>query len=131
MAGGGERSTGGTFQLNGTLGQSLIGEASGGQYSLSGGFWAGGDNYQAVSSLNPTSGAVGATATITGANFTGVSAVRLANNGSAQFTINSSTQITATVPRGRRESLVRLPYQEFTDDLNSRTRSDAGAGPVR
>jgi exo-beta-1,3-glucanase (GH17 family) len=53
-----------------------------------------------VSSINPTSGQVGTSVTITGTNFTGVSAVRFANNVSAAFTINSASQITATVPVG-------------------------------
>ena len=53
-----------------------------------------------VSGINPTSGAIGSTVTITGANFTSVSAVKFANNVTAQFTINSDTQITATVPAG-------------------------------
>jgi uncharacterized protein (TIGR03437 family) len=53
-----------------------------------------------VSSVNPTSGAVGGSVTITGANFTGVTAVRFANNVSANFTVISDTQIIATVPSG-------------------------------
>ena len=66
-----------------------------------------------ISTLNPTNGAVGATVTITGTNFGcngcvgGVNAVRFAGSGgsgangvAAQFTINSPTQITATVPTG-------------------------------
>jgi hypothetical protein len=53
-----------------------------------------------VSGTNPTSGAVGAQMTITGANFTGVIAVKFAGNATASFTVNSDTQITATVPNG-------------------------------
>jgi hypothetical protein len=53
-----------------------------------------------VSSISPTTGNVGATVTITGTNFTGVTAVRFANNVTAQITANSGTQITATVPTG-------------------------------
>jgi hypothetical protein len=52
-----------------------------------------------VSSFNPTSGAVGATVTITGTNFTGASSVKFSGT-SAAFTVGSSTQITATVPAG-------------------------------
>ncbi len=55
---------------------------------------------QTVSGLNPASGAIGSTVTITGANFTGVNAVKFTGNASAQFTVNSGTQITATVPNG-------------------------------
>jgi len=54
----------------------------------------------AVSGVNPASGAIGSQVTITGSNFTGVNAVRFANNVNASFTVNSATQITATVPSG-------------------------------
>ncbi|HWQ32963.1 MAG TPA: BACON domain-containing carbohydrate-binding protein [Blastocatellia bacterium] len=61
---------------------------------------SGGTNCPTVSGISPASGASGSTVAITGANFTGVSAVKFANNVTAQFTINSDTQITATVPAG-------------------------------
>jgi hypothetical protein len=38
--GGGGGSSGGTFTLNGTIGQADAGRLSGGTYSLAGGFWA-------------------------------------------------------------------------------------------
>jgi hypothetical protein len=53
-----------------------------------------------VGGITPTGGAVGAQVTIAGANFTGVTAVKFANNVTAQFTVGSATQITATVPAG-------------------------------
>ncbi|GEM_PF-999898 len=53
-----------------------------------------------VSSLNPSSGAVGNSVTITGANFTGITSVKFANNVTASFTVNNDTQITTTVPAG-------------------------------
>ncbi len=53
-----------------------------------------------VTGLTPTSGVSGTSVTITGANFTGVSAVKFTNNVLASFTIVSDTQITATVPVG-------------------------------
>jgi hypothetical protein len=53
-----------------------------------------------VNNINPTNGAVGSMVTITGTNFTGVTAVKFSNNVTATFTINSATQITATVPTG-------------------------------
>jgi hypothetical protein len=37
--GGGETSTGGGYALSGTIGQPDAGEISGGDYTLSGGFW--------------------------------------------------------------------------------------------
>ncbi|MCG3120188.1 MAG: hypothetical protein ALAOOOJD_02813 [bacterium] len=52
-----------------------------------------------ISAFSPASGNVGATVTITGNNFTG--ATNVAFNGTAAgFTVNSNTQITATVPAG-------------------------------
>ncbi len=60
----------------------------------------GGANCPTVSGVNPSSGQIGSTVTITGANFTGVTAVRFSNNVAAQFTVNSDTQITATAPNG-------------------------------
>lgn len=52
-----------------------------------------------VTGLNPTSGPIGTTVTITGTNFTGVTSVTFGGV-SATFTVVSSTQITATVPAG-------------------------------
>ena len=52
-----------------------------------------------VTSLAPASGNVGSTVTLTGAGYAGVTAVAF-NGAAAQFTIGSSTQITATVPSG-------------------------------
>jgi hypothetical protein len=40
IAGGGGTSTGGTYQVNGTIGQPDAGTMSGGNYSLTGGFWS-------------------------------------------------------------------------------------------
>ena len=52
-----------------------------------------------VSGFSPTSGSPGSTVTITGTGFTGASSVTF--NGSAStYTVNSDTQITATVPSG-------------------------------
>jgi hypothetical protein len=50
-----------------------------------------------VTSLSASSGAVGSRITITGTNFTGATAVQLYGINAA-FTIDSATQITATVP---------------------------------
>jgi len=52
-----------------------------------------------ISSFSPTSGLIGAGVTLTGANFSGATAVKF-NGTSAAFTVVSSTQITATVPAG-------------------------------
>ena len=52
-----------------------------------------------ITSFTPTSGAVGSSVAITGANFTGASAVKF-NGTTATFTVTSATKITATVPAG-------------------------------
>jgi hypothetical protein len=52
-----------------------------------------------ITSFTPTSGVIGTSVTINGANFTGVSSVKF-NGVSAGFAPNSSIKITATVPAG-------------------------------
>jgi hypothetical protein len=52
-----------------------------------------------VASFAPTSGTVGTSVTITGSNLSGASAVKFNGTG-ATYTVNSDTQITATVPGG-------------------------------
>lgn len=53
-----------------------------------------------ITGATPSRGAVGSSVVITGTNLTEVTAVRFANNVAAQFTVNSATQLTATVPSG-------------------------------
>lgn len=55
-----------------------------------------------ISNVNPTSGAAGTVVTVFGTHFTGATAVTFgANNTPAQsFTVNSATQITATIASG-------------------------------
>jgi uncharacterized protein (TIGR03437 family) len=53
-----------------------------------------------IALVNPGNGAPGGAITITGTNFTGVTAVKFANNVAAQFTVVGDTQIMATVPNG-------------------------------
>jgi hypothetical protein len=52
-----------------------------------------------ITSFNPTSGIIGNSVVINGTNFITVNSVKF-NNTSATFVVNSSTQITATVPAG-------------------------------
>ena len=51
-------------------------------------------------SFNPPSGSVGTQVTITGTGFTETNGVGFGDNVPAQFTVNSDTQVTATVPTG-------------------------------
>ncbi len=53
-----------------------------------------------ISSFSPTSGPVGTQVTITGSNFTGATSVAFNGTAAASFTVNSSSQIRATVPTG-------------------------------
>lgn len=53
-----------------------------------------------ITSFNPTSGPVGTSVTITGTNFTGATAVKFNSAAAASFTVDSATQITATVASG-------------------------------
>ncbi len=52
-----------------------------------------------ITGFSPISGAIGATVILSGANFTGITGVRF-NGVTTAFTVNSSTQITTTVPVG-------------------------------
>lgn len=57
-----------------------------------------------VTAVSPTSGTEGSLVTITGTGFTGATGVMFTSNGdptlSAEYTVNSDTQITALVPNG-------------------------------
>ncbi len=53
-----------------------------------------------VLSFNPPNGPVGTQVTITGTGFTQTNGVGFGDNVPAQFTVNSDTQVTATVPVG-------------------------------
>ena len=60
-----------------------------------------------ISSFSPTSGGVGTSVTISGSNFSGASSVTF-NSQAASFTVNSSSQITATVPNCSSTGNVRV-----------------------
>ena len=53
-----------------------------------------------VTGFTPTSGPVGTSVTITGTNLTGASSVKFNGRSATTYTVDSSTQITATVPSG-------------------------------
>jgi IPT/TIG domain len=71
--------------------------APGGTDASSGSFDVTGAVCPTITSFTPTSGPAGTSVTITGTNFTGATSVTF-NNMTATFTVNSATQITATVP---------------------------------
>ena len=60
-----------------------------------------------ISGFTPSSGGVGTSVTITGANFTGATSVTF-NNQAATFSVVSSTQITASVPNCSSSGQVRV-----------------------
>jgi N-acetylglucosamine-6-sulfatase len=53
-----------------------------------------------VTGFNPASGPVGTSVTIAGSGFSGVNQVTFNGTAATQFTVNSDTQVTATVPAG-------------------------------
>ncbi|WP_287128547.1 BPSS1187 family protein [Candidatus Cyanaurora vandensis] len=61
-----------------------------------------------VTSFTPTSGPVGTVVTITGSGFTGADQVSFGYDDAASFTVNSDTQVTATVAVGTPTGLVRV-----------------------
>jgi uncharacterized repeat protein (TIGR03803 family) len=60
-----------------------------------------------ITAFAPTSGPVGTVVTVTGYNFTGATKVTVGPK-SAPFTVNSATQITATVPAGAVTSKIKV-----------------------
>jgi len=67
-----------------------------------------GDGSPSISSFSPASGAAGTVVTITGSNFAGVTAVRFNGFEATTYTIDSLTQITATVPTTATTGLVTV-----------------------
>ena len=67
----------------------------------------GGTPAPSISGFSPTSGGVGTSVTITGANFSGATAVRF-NGQSASFSVVTASQINATVPNCSSSGLVSV-----------------------
>jgi hypothetical protein len=61
-----------------------------------------------IASFTPTSGPVGTSVVITGSGFTGTTALSFNNVAAPGFVVNSSTQITATVPAGAATGRIRV-----------------------
>jgi len=53
-----------------------------------------------ITSFTPTSGVIGVSVTLGGANFTGASSVKFNGTAATTFTVNTASQITAIVPTG-------------------------------
>ena len=87
------------------------------------------DNCPAVSSIMPNLGNVGTVVTITGVNFTGVNAVKFAGAVATSFTVNSDTQITATVPGGAMDGPLVLSKPNC-EDLQAGTFSVCSNPPT-
>jgi len=67
-----------------------------------------------VGSFTPTSGPVGTSVTINGSGFTGTIGVGFGDTNPAQFTVNSDSQITATVPSGAKTGPVGVETKTGT-----------------
>lgn len=72
-----------------------------------------------VSGVCPTAAPVGGTITLTGANFSGVNAVKFAGNVNANFAVNSDSQIIATVPAGATSGSLTLSKAGCNDRQTS------------
>ena len=62
----------------------------------------------AILSFNPTSGSVGTQVTITGTSFTGATKVTFGGVKATTFSVDSGTQITATVPTGAKTGKIQV-----------------------
>ena len=84
----------------------------------------------AITSFNPTSGVIGSSVTITGTGFQDTSVVTAVefNNVAATFTVNSDTQITATVPAGATDGPIEITDSEGT--AASATNFDVTPSPL-
>ncbi len=80
-----------------------------------------------ITSFSPISGAAGTSVSILGTNFTNVTGVKF-NRTSASFTVNSSTQITATVPPGASSGPISVTNLNGT--ATSSTRFTVVAAPT-
>jgi large repetitive protein len=100
---------------------------NGGTASCSSSFTVTATQTPTVTSFTPTSGPVGTSVTITGTNFTGATAVRF-NGVTSTFTVNSATQVTATVPAGATDGSITVQNSAGTG--TSSTSFDVTAVPA-
>lgn len=79
----------------------------------------------AISSLTPSSGAAGTAVTISGTSFVDVISVQF-NGITAAYTVNSATQITATVPAGETSGPLTITTAGGTASTSFGTGSGGG-----
>lgn len=61
-----------------------------------------------ITSLSPASGLIGSTTVISGTNLSGATALKIGTSSIPTFTVNSSTQITATIPTGAKSGAISV-----------------------
>ncbi len=142
--GGATSSTGGTFDLGGTVGQPDAGMHTGGVFTLDGGFWGAttpscttNANYQTASSTGQaivpaTNYVAGSTCNACTVNITlpfsyslydtPYTSVNASNKGNLQFTTNTSTGVNACLPAPALGDSI-IPYW---DDLNTNINDTMG-----
>jgi subtilase family serine protease len=88
----------------------------------------GGGSAPTVTSFSPTSGPVGTSVVISGTNFTGVTAVKFHGTSATTYTVNSSVQITATVPSGATSGTISVSNGSGTGTSSSSFTVTTGGG---
>ncbi len=81
-----------------------------------------------VTGVSPTTGPSGTVVTVTGTNFTGVSAVDFGVNAATTFTVNNSTTLTATAPSGTGTVDVTVIAGGGTSVINANDQFTYGSG---
>ena len=96
-------------------------------------------NAPTISGFNPASGVAGTSVTITGTNFTGATSVQFNSTAAASFTVNTATQITATVGNGTTTGRITVTTPVATASSSSNftinvpptiSALNPGSGPV-
>jgi hypothetical protein len=67
-----------------------------------------------ITSFTPTNGPVGSKVTITGSGFIGATKVTFGGVNATTYTVNSGTQISATVPTGAKTGMIAVTTPEGT-----------------